>query len=296
MSRTSSLAIAAALALPLLAPNAAHAVTPGPGGTQPRAWVSQLGNDVMGCGIGTNPCRTFQYAHDNIVVPGGSIYIHDVGNYGQIVIGHAISIINDGVGDATIFAASGDAIAIAAQSTDAIFIKGLTLDGAGTGSNGINLTSAGSLTVANCTIKGFAPTNYLSTGNGIYIAPTSGAVSFNIFDTIVTGNANVGVYVIPSGSGSASGIVKNVTGNNNNTYGLAVQAASASATVVDSVFLQNHYGALYVGPGSLSVSNSAATGNGASDLYNGGFGGTLTSYQNNIYNTAIGPITPASLH
>jgi hypothetical protein len=222
------------------------------------------------------------------VQPGGSIFVHDAGNYGQLLIAHAISIINDDVGTTTIFASSGDAIAIAARSTDSIFIKGLTLDGAGTGSNGINLTVAGSLTVANCTIKGFGATG----GNGIYIAPTSGFVSFRIFDTIVSANYYAGIYISPSGSGSASGTLRNVSVNNNGS-GLWIQGASASATVVNSDFSQNGSYGIYVDHGGSSVSNSLATGNGT-DLFNGA--GTLTSYQNNIYSTFSGAITPASLH
>jgi hypothetical protein len=121
--------------------------------TQPRAWVSGAGIDTASCGTVDSPCRTFQYVHNNIVAAGGSIYVKDPANYGQLVISKSISLINDGSGTATIFATSGDAIDV---NTDGdVLIKGLTLDGAGSGANGVSFVSTGSLTIENCVVRGF---------------------------------------------------------------------------------------------------------------------------------------------
>lgn len=167
-----ALALAAPLALIQLNPTFAA----GPGGSQPRAWVSSAGSDTPGCGEITVPCRSFQYAHDSIVQPGGTVYVKDPANYvpnPPLVIQHAISIINDRAGPAFILAAAGDAIRIQAGATDNILIKGLILDGVGTGNYGINLTSAGGLAVTNTTIKGFgAPANAgnFNGGSGIFFS------------------------------------------------------------------------------------------------------------------------------
>ncbi len=301
MSTTSSLsrAIAAALALPLLASVAALAA--GSGGSQPRAWVSVNGADAPSCGTGSAPCRTFQYAHDNIVQPGGTIYVQGPGNYGQLVIAHAISIINDGVGTTTIFAASGDAIAIAANPGDAIFIKGLTLDGVGTGNNGINLTSAGNLTVTNSTIKGFgnAQANYrFNVGPiGIFINPSSGTLNFTISDTVVSGNNGTGIYVFPApapNSPSAAtatifGSLTRVEAVNNKNVGVAVIGTGNTGTV--SVIAnqvnasENGVCGFGANTANLYLTRSTATGNGWG---NNGFGvcnsGTVYSYGDNAIN------------
>src|SRR5471032_915995 len=82
-----------------------------------RAWVSGHGVDQVGCGAPTAPCRSLQYAHDNIVAPGGEIDILDPAGYGAVTITKAISIVNDGVGTAGVQASQGEAINIQAGPT-----------------------------------------------------------------------------------------------------------------------------------------------------------------------------------
>ncbi len=118
-----------------LAPSLSHAA-----GSSPVAWVSkQFGANKSGCGPVTDPCQTFQYAHDNIVAPGGTINVRDAGGYGPLVIRNSISIINESGLVAGIFGAQGNAIDIQAGASDAILIKGLTLNGANASANGINV-------------------------------------------------------------------------------------------------------------------------------------------------------------
>src|SRR5450631_3475186 len=104
----------------------------------PRAWVSGHGVDAAGCGAPTNPCRSFQYTHDHIVAAGGEIDILDPAGYGAITITKAISIVNEGVGEAGVQALSGaTAININAGPTDVINLRGLTVAGNGSGNVGI---------------------------------------------------------------------------------------------------------------------------------------------------------------
>src|SRR5579883_1892953 len=81
-----------------------------------RAWVSGHGTDAAGCGAPANPCRTFQYVHDNVIAAGGEIDVLDPAGYGAIAIAKAISIVNDGVGTAGVQQSSSgqDAITISA--------------------------------------------------------------------------------------------------------------------------------------------------------------------------------------
>jgi hypothetical protein len=131
MTKRLSATIASIFAACLFAP-VAFAQAP----TQQSAWVSGLGSDVSTCGPVTTPCRSFQYTHDHVVLAGGQIRVKDPAGYSAITITKSISIINDGVGLAGISAPSGNAITINPPFPAFIFIKGLSLDGAGTGGNG----------------------------------------------------------------------------------------------------------------------------------------------------------------
>src|SRR5579872_5760289 len=113
-----------------------------------RAWVSGHGNDAAGCGSPANPCRSLQYVHDFIIAAGGEIDVLDPAGYGAVTITKALSIVNDGVGTAGIQASSGaTAITINASSSDNVTLRGLSIDGLGSGGNGVALGSGGSLTI-----------------------------------------------------------------------------------------------------------------------------------------------------
>jgi hypothetical protein len=274
MAKISSLAFTFALSCAPLAPGAAVAA-----GSQPFAWVGAIGNNSSGCGGATSPCRTIQFAHDNIVAPGGSIYVRDAGSYGPITITHAISIINDSAGDASIFAASGDAITIQAGPNDAIFIKGLVLDGGGTGTNGINLTSDGSLTIANSTIKGFGS----SRSAGVQVIPGSGTTQVNVYDSTISNNKSWGMLLSPQGpslpgsygpskgSASVAAHLKNVNLSNsfNNLYVTGRNTTGTVAvTIDDSSFTSGSYG--IVALDVPVVTNRIVVSNNLEGLYAGG--------------------------
>ena len=239
-----AIAVAALVALCLPQPALA-----GPGGSQSRAWVSGLGADNASCGGITTPCRTFQFAHDSIVAPAGTIYVKDPANYSQLVITHALSIVNDGAGTATIFAPSGAAIAIAAGASDKIFIKGLILDGVGTGANGINLTSAGGLTVTGATIKGFGAISGFN-GNGILVHPASGLVLVDISDTLAIGNANVGIWIDRAVDGNAS--TANVP--------VSLTRVQASGNKIGVVAINGGPGGVAIVASEVSANNNAQDG------------------------------------
>jgi hypothetical protein len=239
-------------------------------GSASNAWVSGNGTDIGACGPVTNPCRTLQYVHDNVVAAGGQIRVKDPAGYNAIIITKAISIINDGVGFAGISAPSGDAIVIQAGASDSVFIKGWSIDGAKTGKNGIKLISAGSLTIANCTIGGFgsAPGNF-----GITINPASGSVHFTISDTIVFGNGLDGIAIIPSlpnfatgSAASVSGTITRVESSGNGGDGINVDGSKTSGQV--SVYVSeanasnNAVDGLFGQTAGLHITRSTITNNG----------------------------------
>jgi hypothetical protein len=258
VTKPCSVAIASALVLIGLPPRSAGAAGP-----QLGAWVSATGVDNSSCGAEASPCRTFQWAHGNIVKVGGTIYVRDPANYGPLVISNAISIINDGVGSATIWAPSGDAIDVRAPS-GVVLIKGLILDGIGTGTNGINFSAGSNLTIANCTIKGF-------TGTGILVAPNSSAqhVNFSISDTIVSGNGKDGIGIdgLYFAGTYLSGTITRVEASGNGGSGVNFSSGNLFATAQNVIATDvnasnNGVGFTIAFAGYLALHRTVVTGNG----------------------------------
>ena len=180
-----------------------------------RVWVSGHGTDQTGCGAPTAPCRSLQYAHDNIGA-GGEIDILDPAGYGAVSITKAISIVNDGVGTAGVQAASGSAVTINAGPTDSVYLRGLNIDGVRQqGLNGILFQGGGALTIVDCVARHFE-------NAGIALAPASGSMRIGIANTIASDNHTAGVVLSPS-SGTVGLVLDHVTTGNDNT-GIAVSA------------------------------------------------------------------------
>ena len=117
-----------------------------------RTSVSSTGSDLNPCTI-TQPCQTFAAAYA-AVAANGVIAALDPGKYGPLTnITTGVTI--NGNGWAAITApAENNGITINAGTANVTFI-GLEIDGVGAAYNGIVLNSAGSLTVADCTLQNF---------------------------------------------------------------------------------------------------------------------------------------------
>ncbi len=218
MRRLISMSLAAAaLGAVALAGASAQAAT--------RAWVSGHGTDAAGCGSPANPCRSLQYAHDNIVAAGGEIDIMDPAGYGAISITKAISIVNDGVGTAGVQSASGDAIAINAGPADSVYLKGLNVDGVlFAGHVGINFIGGGNLTISNCVVRHFG-------SDGIKLNVPGGTISFQISNTIASDNGNNGVrYTTNASAVTVTGVLDGLTASNNASNGVEIDSAVAGTT------------------------------------------------------------------
>jgi len=238
----------------LLALSPAHALSN-------RAWVSGHGSDSAGCGSPGAPCRTLQYVHDNVIAAGGEIDILDPAGYGAVTISKAVSIVNDGVGAAGVQAASGNAITINAGASDVVTLRGLDIDGLGTGDNGIVFNSGAGLTVVNCVVRHFAGGGQ-TTGNGILIQP-SGAIGFLISNVVASDNGWTGIYYgPPSGSSARAGVIDRVTAVNN-SKGIWVAPLSGAATVALSNSVMNNNGVgIEATPGStVSIDSSTMSNN-----------------------------------
>ena len=107
-----------------------------------RTFVSGTGTDTGSCPLAT-PCRTFAYALTQTASNGEIIVLSSAG-YGTVTITQAVSIINTS-NFAGVTVASGNGITINAGTNDSVTLRGLTVDGGGTGSNGIVFNSGSTL-------------------------------------------------------------------------------------------------------------------------------------------------------
>src|SRR5947199_4073101 len=118
---TSSLSVATLLGLCL------H-VAPAHAQLSRTAVSAARGNDANNCDVAT-PCRSFQRAHDQ-TNSDGEVTVLDPGGYGALTITKSISIVNDGVGEASILV-SGDSTGITINAGAAAYInlRGITIQG-----------------------------------------------------------------------------------------------------------------------------------------------------------------------
>jgi hypothetical protein len=96
-----------------------------PANAQLRVFVSGAGLDTNPCTV-TQPCRTFQQAH-NTVAANGEIDVLDPAGYGPLTITHGISIQGHGFGGITQTFSSVSAITVSVTTPDPVSFKGLLL-------------------------------------------------------------------------------------------------------------------------------------------------------------------------
>src|ERR1051325_1914246 len=192
-----------------------------------RVFVAAQGSDANACTFAA-PCRTFQKAHDT-VAGGGEIDVLDPAGYGALTINRSISI--QGHGFAGLAVPSGTGITIGSGVT--VNLRGLLLDGVGTGSVGIELSTASVLNIQDSLVRGFALI-------GISVDPPAGITSrLFVANTHVTDNL-FGIQIKPTGSGAAIGALDHVTVENSTTVNSAIGFFSgAFFTVSDSVVVGN---------------------------------------------------------
>ncbi len=275
-----------------------------------RTWVSGVGDDANPCSR-TAPCKTFAGAISKTAA-NGEINVLDPGGFGGVTITKSITISSEGF-EAGVLVSGTNAIVINALTTDAVVLRGLDIEGLGTGLSGIKvLGGLGSLHVEKCTINNFRGTN----GSGIDIATTTaGTTLVFIKDTIVRRNGQGtggGIFIHPTGSAVVKASLDNVR-MENNIFGLRLQGAT-TASVYHSAATGNIGGGFVAAttPAVLNIENSLSTNNGTgliclagttARIGNTGIsgngtaittGGTCSSYGNNNIDAAVTltPIAP----
>jgi len=211
-----------------------------PAHARARVFVTSYGNDANPCTFGS-PCKTFQQAV-NVVDAGGEVTAIDSAGFGPLNITKAVTITSPpGIEASIAVPAGGTAVAIAAGANDIVTLRGLTLNGAGSGYYGIYLTAGGKLNVIDC-----FGTNY--TLYGILVEPPAATATNTlvlISNTIVT-DTPVAIELATYGTG---GIQANFGGltldNNGGSIEVFAQGGPIDLTVSNSQIGHNNDSGIY---------------------------------------------------
>src|SRR5262245_11230072 len=117
-----------------------------------RTWVSGVGDDANPCSR-TAPCKTFAGAISKTAA-GGEISVLDPGGFGVVTITKSITLNGDGT-LAGILASGTNGVIVNAGPNDVVILRNLSINGGGTGLNGIRYLAGGQLVVENCSLYGF---------------------------------------------------------------------------------------------------------------------------------------------
>lgn len=221
-----------------------------------RTWVSGVGDDANPCSR-TAPCKTFAGAISK-TAGGGVISVLDPGGFGAVTITKSITLENDGA-VAGILNAGTNGVIVNAAATDDVVLRGISIEGAGTGLNGIRFLNGKSLTVERCTINNQA-------GKGIDFSP-AGASTLTVTNTQIHDAADAvnggAISITPTGaSGVATAAIDNVQ-LTRSRFGLKVQQPS-KVTIANSLVANNDVQGLQaLGNGAqLFVDNLVIANNG----------------------------------
>jgi hypothetical protein len=211
-----------------------------------RTWVSGVGDDANPCSR-TAPCKTFAGAISKTAA-GGEISVLDPGGFGVLTITKAITI-NGGGMLASILGSSANGVIVNAGVNDTVTIRGVYLNGAGSGLNGIRYLAGKALVIDNCVIEGF-------TLNSIDVALTV-AGRLTVKRSTISGGTN-GVRVA-GGTGRVTAVLSDVTIQGASSSG--VDSLYGSTEVVRSVIAHNAAYGLFAEGGTISVDSTLIAGN-----------------------------------
>jgi hypothetical protein len=257
-----------------------------------RTWVSGVGDDANPCSR-TAPCKTFAGAISKTAV-GGEINVLDPGGFGAVTITKAITISSQSDEAGVLVSGTNGIIVQVPNATDTVILRGLDIEGLGTGINGVLVNTGGNVTVENCSIDHF-------TADGIAFLPTVAGSQLHVSNTIVRNNGTLpnsghGINVGPSAAATANldhvrlehnivGLQVTTAGGNvgvtesiatNNVFaGFSAAASGAVLNIERSVAAHNATGASCAAGTTVRLGNMSITDNTAAT------GGTCTSFKNN---------------
>ncbi|KAB2840596.1 MAG: right-handed parallel beta-helix repeat-containing protein [Burkholderiales bacterium] len=239
-----------------------------------RTWVSGVGDDANPCSR-TAPCKTFAGAISKTAA-GGEINVLDPGGFGAVTVTKAVTI--DGGGVLSGVLASGtNGIVVNAGAADVVVLRGLDINGIGTGLNGVRYLAAKELHIERCNIYGFSQMG---------VDAEASTVGHKVFirDSSIHDNAAVaggGIFMKPSGAATGSLVLDDVR-LYANRFGLKVEGNVVAAVRNTQASGATSGGAFIALTGArIMLDHSTASGNDAAGV-NAQSGATI-----HITNTTI---------
>lgn len=243
-----------------------------------RTWVSGVGDDANPCSR-TAPCKTFAGAISKTAA-GGEISVLDNGSFGALTIIKALTINGDSNLSAILNAGT-TGITVNAGANDIVYIRNLSINGAGTGTIGIRYLAGKALHVENCNIYGSGSTA-AGSGHGIFANLSASGLLF-VKDTNIK-NCGVSGITAQTSSGFLGGSIDHVRleglptglviGNNsfvsvrdsvinfNTVAGVSITGSGTPTGSFDNCMINNNPTGINVGAtGIMNLSSSVLESN-----------------------------------
>lgn len=282
---------------------------------QSRTWVSGVGDDLNPCSR-TAPCKTFAGAISK-TAKDGEIDALDPGGFGAVTITKSITIDGAPTGAAGILNSATNGITInitdAADVRKSVTLRGLSIQGAASGTRGVRILAATKVFVENCLITGqngapgagiddvrttlsflevYNCTITNNNGSGISVNPASGNLQINVHisSSRISGNGAAGVFL---GSNVKATIFNSVLTQNATAGVFAQQTAGGNTQAnVDHCDVSNNVNGFQANTlnSLIRVSNTTAVGNTTLGVVNAG--GLVSSYGNNQTGAVAFPSAP----
>jgi hypothetical protein len=190
-----------------------------------RTWVSGTGDDANPCSR-TAPCKTFAGAISK-TANGGEINCIDPGGFGGVTITKSLTI-KCHYTEGGVLVAGTNAIVVNATATDKVTLRGLDINGIGTGAptslTGVKVLSAAVVELIDVEIYRFKV--------GVAVVPTgAGSETHVIIKNSHIHNNDIGVIVAP-GSNTISSVAAGLDNNviSDNVCGVSAGAFGANAS------------------------------------------------------------------
>lgn len=236
-----------------------------------RTWVSGVGDDVNPCSR-TAPCKTFAGAISKTAAS-GIINCIDPGGFGAVTITKSITIdcFNTIAG---VLAPGSNGINIPTAGI-VVNLRGLDIEGVGSGAIGVNITGASTVRIDRCNVFGFKA----GAATGINLAPTAAGGRLVIDNSRIHSNS-IGIQ-LNGAAGSVDMVLRDSVVDTNSSFGIAVSTTGphAGAMIENTLLTFNNVALGTNGAASIArLGNSTLTANttGVS-----GTAGTLQSFKNN---------------
>jgi len=267
-------------------------------GLAAQTWIAGDGDDASPTCSRAAPCRFFSTALPKTAAGGEITFVSGAGG-GPITIDKSISIIAEGF-TGGVLVSSGAGIVVNAGPNDVVVLRGLDIEGVGTGAVGIRFDAGRALFVEDSTIDHFAGDGIRmqvgtsarlhvvntairhNTSSGIRVSTTSGQVDA-IIDGVALDSNGVGLDV----RDRTHATIRNSVVSGNTVAGLQAQAATGTTVTtalnVESTSTSFNAVGIQAGGGSqpsiVPIANVTVNGNGVG--INIGALGSVISFGNN---------------